>query len=84
MFSLCFFFLVTVTFFFSKITLIITVIDFLRYNTGGDGGLVLPQLDFSDFVDSPWEVLLFLKSRWGKWEGKVSNRGSGKREERGN
>lgn len=27
--------------------------------------MVLPQLDVSDFVDSLWEDLLFLKSGWG-------------------
>ena len=36
--------------------------------------LVLPQSNVLDFVDSPWEALTSLRSRWlgwgvGKWEG---------------
>lgn len=28
-------------------------------------GLVLTQHNMADFVDSPWEALPFLRSRWG-------------------
>lgn len=38
------------------------MVDALFSLDAGGRGLVLPQLDVSDFVDSLWEALLFLKS----------------------
>ena len=56
--------------------------DALPSLDAGGRGLLLPQLDVSDLVDSPQEVLPFRRIGWELVEGDVE--GSGKRGEGGN
>ena len=41
----------------------------------------LPQSDLLDFVDSPWDVLPFLRSGWAKWCGERVGQEEGKKYE---
>lgn len=40
-------------------------------------GLVLPQLNIQDFVDSSWEGLPLWRTAWGLDEGKVAGKAGG-------
>ena len=43
----------------------------------GERDQVLPQLDVSGVINSPWEALPFLRSKWGCGGVKVGGEGEG-------